>query len=184
MSATDITELLIPQSEWVAPNICLFEDDDPIHISLAGAIQYHGLKSIGGLVLGFRLVQRAIETAAGTIPVQRDSISIYTAFSGRGTQDAFEYTCRALRDNRYCCDTSLHHPAAQPGPRGQFLFTMRLNDQSLTLTPAEGYPPSSFFKADRNARNNDEAALEWRTEKIKFANTLLKLTPEECIRVL
>lgn len=184
MDVRDITDLLMPESEWVAPELCLFEGDDPINLSLTGAIQYHGLASIGGLVLGFRLVQRAIEIAAGDGPVQRDGISIYTAFPGNGARDAFEYTCRALRDNRYCCDTSLHHPAAQSGPHGQFLFTLRVNNQSLTLTPAEGYPSASFFEANRKSGTSPEADLNWRNARIDLANSLLQLTPEQCIRVL
>lgn len=184
MDKRDITELLIPEAEWAAPDLYLYEGDDPLHLTLSGAIQYHGLSSIGGLVLGFRLIQRAVELAAGDLPVQRKGISIYTAFPGRGAQDAFEYVCRAIRDKRYCCDSTLHHPAAQPGSRGEYLFTLRLNEQSLTLAPAQGYPPASFFNADRKSHETIEAAENWRQEKISFANTLLKMTPEECIRTL
>ena len=184
MENRDISDLLIPEFEWAAPELKLYEDDDQITLNLAGAISYHGLVSIGGLVLGFRLIQRAIELTSGDIPVQRDGISIYTAFRGRGAQDAFEYTCRAIRDHRYCCDISLHHPAVQSGLRGQYLFTIRVNDQSLTLTPAEGYPPASFFTADRKSRESAEDALNWRNEKISFANALLRMSPEQCIRAL
>lgn len=184
MDVHDINDFLIPESDWAAPELCLYEGDDPIRLSLNGAIQYHGLSSIGGLVLGFRLIQRAVEIAAGHIPVQRNRISVYTAFPGNGARDAFEYTCRALRDNRYCCDNSLHHPAVQTGPHGQFLFTLRLNNQSLLLTPAEGYPSADFFEAERKSGTSPEAALNWRNARIELANTLLKMTPEQCIRVL
>lgn len=184
MNESDITELLLPESEWACPDLYLYEGDDRLRLSLSGAIQYHGLSSIGGLVLGFRIIQRAVELSAGNLPVQRKGISIYTAFPGHGAQDAFEYVCRAIKDKRYCCDNTLHHPAAQSGSRGAFLFTIRLNEQSLTLTPAEGYPPSSYFAADRTSRDSIEAAINWRSEKISFANTLLKLPPEQCIRAI
>ncbi|WP_367990666.1 hypothetical protein AB2S62_18465 [Vibrio sp. NTOU-M3] len=184
MDHSDITNLLIPQSDWASPNLYLYEHEDRLQLNLASAIQFSGINSIGGLVLGFRLVQYAVELAAGTEPLQRDGISIYTSFPGRGTQDAFEYTCRALRDKRYCCDTTLHHPAAQSGQRGQFLFTMRVNEQSMVMTPANGLPQHSYFDADRRSKESPEAALSWRNEKINFANTLLSLPPEQCLRVL
>ncbi|RXJ70868.1 hypothetical protein CS022_22025 [Veronia nyctiphanis] len=184
MDQSDITDLLIPQSDWATPDLYLFEDEDRLRLNLAGAIQFSGIKSIGGLVLGFRLVQYAVELSAGSGALQRDGISIYTSFPGRGTQDAFEYTCRALSGNRYCCDTTLHHPAAQSGQRGQFLFTVRANEQSMVMTPADGMPQRSYFDADRHSKDGDAAAKKWRDEKILFANTLLSLPPEKCLRVL
>ena len=184
MEHTDITQLLIPKSDWAAPDLFLYEGEDKLRLSLEGAIQFSGLNSIGGVVLGFRMIQYAVQLAAGDQSLQRDGISVYTAFPGRGAQDAFEYTCRALRDKRYCCDTTLHHPGAQTGQRGQFLFTIRLNEQSMVMTPANGLPRKSYFEADRHSQDSREAALKWRDEKINFANTLLSLPPEECLRVL
>ena len=184
MEYTDITQLLIPKSDWAAPDLFLYEGEDKLRLSLGGAIQFSGLNSIGGVVLGFRMIQYSVQLAAGDQSLQRDGISVYTAFPGRGAQDAFEYTCRALRDKRYCCDTTLHHPAAQTGQRGQFLFTIRLNEQSMVMTPANGLPRKSYFEADRHSQDSREAALKWRDEKINFANTLLSLPPEECLRVL
>lgn len=184
MEQSDITKLLIPQSDWASPELFLYENEDKLRLDLASAIQFSGINSVGGVVLGFRLVQYAVQLTAGNGPLQRDGISIYTSFPGRGTQDAFEYTCRALRDKRYCCDTTLHHPGAQSGQRGQFLFTMRVNEQSMVMTPADGMPQHSYFEADRSAQDSQEAALRWRDEKINFANTLLSLPPEKCLRVL
>ncbi|MGX1924812.1 hypothetical protein ACUALS_06250 [Vibrio sp. NH-7] len=184
MGHSDITQLLIPKSDWVSPNLYLYEGEDRLKLSLEGAIQFSGLNSIGGVVLGFRMMQYAVQLSTGDFPLQRDGISIYTAFPGRGVQDAFEYTCRALRDRRYCCDTTLNHPAAQSGQRGQFLFTIRANEQSMVMTPANGLPRQTYFEADRQSQDSREAAARWRDEKINFANTLLSLPPEECLRVL
>ncbi|WP_087018444.1 hypothetical protein [Thaumasiovibrio subtropicus] len=184
MDDSSILTHLTPESDWAEPTFFLYEGNDKLALNLASAIQYSGIGSVGGLVLGFRLVQYAVKIAAGNEPLQRNGISIYTAFPGRGTQDAFEYTCRALRDKRYCCDTTLHHPAAQTGQRGQFLFTLRVNEQSMVLTPADGLPTREYFDADRQSSQSDAAALRWREEKIAFANTLLSLPPEQCLRVL
>lgn len=174
----------MPEADWSTPDLYLYEREDRLRLTLAGAIQYHGITSIGGIVLGFRLIQYAVELAAGDMPLERSAISIYTAFPGNGTKDAFEYTCRAIRDHRYCCDNSLKHPAAQSGIRGQFLFVIRVNEQSITLTPALDTPTNSYFEADRNSKKDAESALTWRNEKINFANHLLRLPPSACLRAL
>ncbi|MFD2176207.1 hypothetical protein [Veronia pacifica] len=184
MNHTDITDLLLPRSDWASPELYLYEDEYRLKLDLECAIQFSGINSIGGLVLGFRLVQYAVELSAGNGPLQRDGISIYTSFPGRGTQDAFEYTCRAISEKRYCCDTTLHHPAAQSGQRGQFLFTVRANEQSMVMTPADGMPQRSYFDADRQSKDSAESAKRWRDEKLIFANNLLSLPPEKCLRVL
>lgn len=180
----DISQLLLPESDWAAPDICLYEGSDLITLNLKGAIQYHGLSSIGGLVLGFRLLQRALEICTEKTLVQRDDISIYTAFPGPGAKDAFEYICRAGRDQRYCCDVNLHHPVAQPGLHGQFYFQIRIQGQVVNLAPIDGQPPASFFAAARNSHTDQTAAQHWKDEKISLANTLLTLPPDQCIREL
>ncbi|MEM9056272.1 MAG: hypothetical protein AAGD86_02270 [Pseudomonadota bacterium] len=183
-SHIDIFELLVPEADWAAPDLVLFEDDDALRLSLAGAIAYSGVGSIGGLVLGFRVLQFAVEVAAGPVPVQRSALSVQTALAGRGVRDAFEFTCRAVRDYRFCCDRSLHHPAARPGMRGAMLFNVKVHDQSLVLIPADGLPSASYFDADSQADGSPEATQRWREEKIGFANALLKLAPAQCIRML
>lgn len=184
-TASTEAELLIPEDEWAEPDLYLNDYDDRLRLTLAGAIQYSGLGSISGLVLGFRIIQHVVDLTAGKkIPVQRGGISINSALRGRGTQDAFEFTCRAISGQRYCCDTTLHHPLAQSGQRGDYLFTVRINDQTLVLTPVDGFPPNSFLVADRESRGSKAATLQWRHEKIKFANTLLRLKPEQCLRVI
>lgn len=65
MEHSDITQLLIPKSDWASPDLFLYEGEDKLHLSLEGAIQYSGLNSIGGVVLGFRMIQHAVQLAAG-----------------------------------------------------------------------------------------------------------------------
>lgn len=80
MEQTDITKLLIPQSDWASPELFLYENEDQLRLDLASAIQFSGINSVGGVVLGFRLVQYAVELTSGNMPLQRDGISIYTSF--------------------------------------------------------------------------------------------------------
>ena len=56
MEHTDITQLLIPKSDWAAPDLFLYEGEDKLRLSLEGAIQFSGLNSIGGVVLGLSLI--------------------------------------------------------------------------------------------------------------------------------
>ena len=67
MEHSDITQLLIPKSDWASPDLFLYEGEDKFRLSLEGAIQYSGLNSIGGVVLGFRMIQYAVQLVAGKI---------------------------------------------------------------------------------------------------------------------
>ncbi|MBV2120566.1 MAG: hypothetical protein KUF74_03835 [Candidatus Thiodiazotropha sp. (ex Ctena orbiculata)] len=180
------TELL-PQAQWAEPIIELRQDQEVFPYSLAATIAYHGLDSIGGVVLGFRLLQAALQNSSHTQPVERQSISILSAFPGAGARDAFEYLSRCVSQQRFQCDTSLSHPKAQKGFEGCFYFKITLAGEVLELSPIEGQPPETFFSAGRQAfksEASDAERLLWRQEKIQLANTLLGLPANQCIRLL
>ena len=52
------------------------------------------------------------------------------------------------------------------------------------MTPTNGLPRQSYFEAYRQAQDSRQAEGAWRDEKIQFANSLLSLPPEQCLRVL
>lgn len=51
---------LIPSTEWVSPSLTVADCGQPIAFTLQDAFNYHGYDAVGGVVLGFRLLQRAI----------------------------------------------------------------------------------------------------------------------------
>ncbi len=124
------------------------------------------------------MIQHAVQLAAGDQSLQRDGISIYTAFHlDVNFLRHLVITCRALRDNVIVV---IPHCTTQQRKQGgviEFLFTIRLNRQSMVMTPANGLPRKSYFEADRHSQDGREATLRWRDEKINFANTLLSLSP-------
>ena len=178
---------LLPQAQWAEPVIQMRQDRDIFPYSLTATIAYHGLDSIGGVVLGFRLLQAALKNSSGSLAVDRQSISVISAFPGAGARDAFEYLSRCVSQQRFQCDTSLKHPRAQAGFEGCFYFKIKVADEVFELAPVEGQPPESFFSAGRQAFQDNAGESErllWRQEKIQLANTLLSLPADQCIRLL
>lgn len=180
---------LLNESQWLEPDLTLYEGSRPLSYSLSGLIAFHGYSSIGGAVLGFRLIQRAaqlFELHADT-GVQREAVSIETGFPGPGAKDAFEYLLRSNRDGRYRCDTELQPPDVQKGFQGSFYFRISMGDFTVELTPVKGYPPESFFAAGKAAfaaPDSEAAQGIWHNEKVALANTLLSSKADQCIRLV
>lgn len=179
--------VLLPEAQWIDPVMTLREGADSMDYHLRAAIAYHGMDSIGGVVLGFRILQHAIDLYEGEEIPQRGDIHITTAFPGGGAKDSFEYLVRAVSQARYHCDTALSHPDAQLGFSGCFYFRVQIGDVVYELSPIPGQPPETFFTAGSRAfelAHDHSAQRHWRNEKIRLANTLLMLPAAQCIRQL
>ena len=103
-----------------------------LRVSFADCVAYHGRTSIGGLALGYRLLQHAFaRLSPGTAP-DRDSISVFTAFPGPGLRDALELVTRVVTRGAYKAD-----PAADvPGPAGvtgRMYFEVEIGGRRLRL---------------------------------------------------
>jgi hypothetical protein len=178
---------LLPQAEWADPVIEMRQGQDIFPYTLSATIAFHGLESIGGVVLGFRLIQAALQNSTQQQLIDRQTLNILSAFPGPGARDAFEYLSRCVSQQRFQCDTALNHPQAQKGFEGCFYFRITVADEVFELAPVAGQPPESFFAAGRRAFQTDASnadRLLWRQEKIKLANTLLALPANQCVRLL
>ena len=51
---------LLAPSEWVEPRLIVLDQGRRVSFHIADALRYHGLESVGGVILGFRLAQRAL----------------------------------------------------------------------------------------------------------------------------
>ena len=52
---------LLAPSEWVGPRLIVLDLGRRVSFHIADALRYHGLESVGGVILGFRLAQRALD---------------------------------------------------------------------------------------------------------------------------
>lgn len=92
---------------------------DTLNISFDDLLKYHGLGSIGGVAIAFRVMAAAL-VRLGTEPVDRRSIAVLTAFPGPGAADAFEMATRARSEGRYRVDTDLPAPDAARAAKGRY----------------------------------------------------------------
>ena len=106
------TSLSCPE-QWVQPHLIVQDAGHQLVFTPEDVFRYHGYDAVGGAVLGFRLLQRAIrELSPQAMPERRD-ISLFTAFPGLGARDCFELVTRMASERRLTLDTSFTHKDAQ-----------------------------------------------------------------------
>lgn len=179
---------LIPHSDWVSPTLTVADSGQPIAFTLQDAFNYHGYDAVGGVVLGFRLLQRAIAllTEDGEL-LERRELSLFTAFPGLGARDGFELVSRMVSEGRFTLDVDYVHPAAQKGIAGSFYFKFGYRGKSVELAPAVGQPPESFLamgRASKRADATEEVQRGWTDAKYQLANVLLTVSAQDAVRLL
>jgi len=159
-----------------------------MRFSIQDAFNYHGYDAPGGVVLGFRLLQRAFSllTPGKTCPDRR-GLFLFTAFPGLGLRDTMELVTRLVTEDRFSLDTAFDDSRAQEGVAGRFYYRFTYDGRSVELAPLEGYPGGEFIrlgKASKMPGFDEEEAEAWRNAKYQLANTLLGAPAEAVIRVL
>lgn len=120
-------------------------------VSFAACVAFHGRTSIGGLALGFRLMQLALkDLAPGRLP-ERDEIRFRTAFPGPGLRDAVEMVSRAVTRGVYIVDESLAGPEAPEAPRGRLWFEVTIGDAVAVYVAHDNALPADFIPVGRGA---------------------------------
>lgn len=154
-----------------------------LKIPFDACVAYHGRDSIGGLALGFRLMQYAFErlspgTPPGT-PPERRSISFFTAFPGPGLRDAVEMVSRAVTRGAYEVNPEADVPAPE-GVTGRMYFEVVIGGQRLCLALAEGALGSEFVETGRSIKRGNpgpELARRWTALKEALAVDVLAARP-------
>lgn len=179
---------LIPYSEWALPTLTVADGGQPIEFTIQDAFNYHGYDAVGGVVLGFRLLQRAIASLTGKgALLERRELSLLTAFPGMGARDCFELVSRMVSEGRFTLDVDYVHPAAHRGIAGSFYFRFDYRGESVELSPVEGQPPESFLamgRASKQADAGEENLRGWTDAKYGLANFLLTIDAQDAVRIL
>ena len=100
---------LIPIEQWQAPQIEVCDAGERLSFHIQDALRYHGYDAVGGVVLGFRLLQQAIAQFAPDALPQRRAFDVLTAFPGLGFRDCMELITRCVSENRFHLDIDLHN---------------------------------------------------------------------------
>lgn len=181
---------LIDSSQWVEPTLVVADEGQRIEFHIQDAFNYHGYDAVGGVVLGFRLLQKAIAMFTGgddkTLLLRRQ-ITLFTAFPGLGARDCFELVTRMVTEKHMTVDTAFSDTTAQAGVAGRFYFAFSYQGQRVQLAPVEGYPVPEFIalgKASKLPGFNAQQRQAWRRAKYQLANTLLGARADTVIRVL
>ncbi len=173
---------------WKDPVLWLREGTIPVCYTMQDVFAYHGFDAPGGVVLGFRLLQRAFALLAPNEEYpDRRKLSLFTSFPGLGLKDTVEYITRMATDSRYTLDQSYDDPRAPEGVAGRFYYRFDYEGKSVELAPALGYPPPEFIrlgKASGKADFSAEDAKAWIDAKNSLATTLLSLPADIAVRIL
>ena len=115
---------------------------------------YHGEDSIGGLVLGFRLMAWALPRLSPGEPPDRSGVIFRTAFPGPGVRDAVEMTVRAVSRGAWeVLDTV---PAGVPeGVYGHLYFEVSVGGRALCVSVRPGVMSEEFIRTGRAVKAGD-----------------------------
>lgn len=180
---------LIAPSLWVEPTLQIKDQNDVLRFHIQDVFNYHGYDAVGGAVLGFRLLQKALsifQPSPGEL-IERRGISLVTAFPGLGARDCFELVTRMVTENRIEVNPEMPCPDVVQGVKGSFYFEFHYQNQTARLSTLPGAPSPDFIQLGKASKKPDVSQPEqmaWRDAKYTLANALLASPCEQVIRVL
>lgn len=176
---------------WIEPRLVVLDCGRPVNFHILDILNYHGLDSVGGAILGFRLLQRAFAELAPDGPAERRELSLFTSFPGFGARDSFELVTRMVTDGRYTADPAFIDERAPEGVTGRCYFRFTLRERSIELVPPPGVPDADFIRCGRasklpstNAEARADIMRRWKQARFALASLLLGLDCRAALRVL
>lgn len=169
-------------------NVIVIKDRDTVlQISYEDIIKYHGRLHIGGVAIGYKVLEFGLSklAPAGEIP-SREKISFASGLgqTATGVLDAVEMVTRARSRGQLFVDTSLgKHIQAPELPNGaRFYFELTYDGARLGLALKEGLVPEEFITLSGKAmaKTLDRAgAIRLQEVKEEMAATLMSRKAEE-----
>jgi hypothetical protein len=147
-------------------------------------VRYHGRTSIGGVALGFRLMQRAIAELSPDGPPDRTAISIRTAFPGEGVRDAVEMITRAVTRGAYVVDLNAAPPSAPAAAKGRLWFEVAIGGNRRAYAVRDGAMSGEFIGLARKSHAEGLSVAEaarWVALKEELAATIMSLRPDDVL---
>ncbi len=176
--------LIRPEEFTRHPPLVVLDGPDPLHIGFDDLLKYHGLGSIGGVAIAFRVMAAAFMRLSPDAPLDRRKVAILTAFPGPGAADAFEMAMRARSDERYRVDTELAAADCAPAAKGRYFFQFTTPTAVCALGLQDGVVFPEFVDLVRqSARNPLDAGEAARLRELKFmlARRVLQLSAAELL---
>ncbi|TDX60507.1 hypothetical protein EDE12_12031 [Methylosinus sp. sav-2] len=160
-------------------SLTVLDHGEPIAISFADILKYHGRSFIGGAAHGFKAMQRAFPLLCADGRPERYEVTIATAFPGPGGRDAIEMATRSVTGGRYTVDLDLGGADVVESPRGRYFFRFAYRGASVDVTLRPGVVRAEFIELSRRgpATPDEKERLEWL--KQDMADRLMSLPAEE-----
>lgn len=162
----------------MAENLSVQEAGRTITFTLDDMMRYHGVHSPAGVAIAFKVMARALPLLNPGAPAPRRSVTVRTAFRGPGARDGFEAVTRAVTDGRYTVDRSLVR-----ADRGKliedFVFTVGVGDQTVTLLLRDGYVTEEFIDLARTENRTAEQESRLDELKAQLADTVMSTSAAE-----
>lgn len=184
-------EGLPPVSQWVEPIIEVLDDNRKVRFHIMDALNFHGPDAVGGVVLGFRLLQKAFSIFSPHQLMPRREITLFTSFPGLGAKDTFELIARLVSENRYIPDQKFEDSRARAGVEGRFYFSFRYREKIAELSTPHNIPDNEFIRLGRACKiqydeKEEKAQImrQWINAKYKLASLLLTTSCDQAVRVL
>ena len=145
----------------------VLDHGEPLTIFYEDLVKYHGRSSIGGVALGFKVMERAFPLLDGGRAPERYDVTVDTAFAGPGTRDALEMVTRAVTGGRYTVDLTLR-PDAPEAPDGRFSFRFGYRSNAVELVLRPGLVSNEFIAMARRPDRSptDEVRLTGMKEEL------------------
>ncbi len=168
--------------------IAVIDHGETLVITFDDCVKYHGRDSIGGLAVGFRLMQLAFSDLAPGRTPDRTEISFATTFGGPGVRDAVEMVSRALTRGVYHLMDASHAPADAPdAPPGPLWFNVRIGAAEAEYVTVPGAVGPEFVRLGKLSRSGQISEAEkplWTAQKRSLAATVLAAAPGAYLRRL
>lgn len=144
----------------IAPEIAVVDRGTTLTIGYEDCIRYHGRTNIGGVALGFRLMQRAFADLSPEGPPDRATVFVRTAFPGLGVRDSVEMIARTTTRGAYHVDTAMAPASAPDAAEGRFWFEVTVSGRSRAYVTAPGAVGEEFVALGRMSKQRPLTAAE------------------------
>jgi len=163
--------------------------DGVLEFGLDDLVKFHGTRSICGLTVGYKVLERAFDVlGAREAPLQREAISVATAFPGPGARDAFECVTRAVSRQQFevLKDVSASDQIAEAA-FGAYYFRVNHDGATVEIGVKPGVIRDEFLKlrrAEKNGEATDKELKRFRTLQWELSNRIRDADPEQVVNIL
>ncbi|XWN32854.1 MAG: hypothetical protein ROR55_07150 [Devosia sp.] len=164
------------------------DPDRVLEFSFEDLVKFHGTRSICGLTVGYKVLQRAFEALdAARIPLRREAITIATAFPGPGARDAFECVTRAVSAERYTVEKVAPSGEIAEAAFGAYYFRVHHGDDAAILGVKPGVVRNDFLELRRKEKAGSASKEElgrFRELQWELSNRIRDEAPEAVVNLL